>query len=89
MHPGVSRGRAAAAIPGLLAAWIPVGTFFHAAFLRFGSSSGGAVFAGALALYTLARQGTLALRDQARRWALAQPVTAAALLADIFIAALR
>jgi phosphatidylglycerol:prolipoprotein diacylglycerol transferase len=64
-----------------------------AAFLRFGSAAGGAVFAGSLAAYTLARQGLLALRTQARRWALAQPVTvaaaAAALLADVLLAALR
>lgn len=40
----------------------------------------------------LARQGLLALRAQARRWALAGPVTAAAataLFADVLIAAPR
>ena len=64
-----------------------------AAFLRFGSSAGGAVFAGALAAYTLARQGLLALRAQPRRWALAQPVTlavaTAVLVADILMSAAR
>jgi phosphatidylglycerol:prolipoprotein diacylglycerol transferase len=64
-----------------------------AAYLRFGGSTGGAVFIGALATYTLARQGLLALRAEARRWALARPVTlaaaTAALAADILIAVLR
>jgi phosphatidylglycerol:prolipoprotein diacylglycerol transferase len=64
-----------------------------AAFLRFGLSGGGAVFAGAVAAYTLARQGLLALRADARRWDLARPVTlaasAAALFADVLIAAIR
>lgn len=63
------------------------------AFLQFGVSASGAVFAGALAAYILARQGLLALRAQARRWALAGPVTVAAaataLFADVLIAALR
>ncbi len=51
------------------------------------------MFAGALAAYTLARQGLLALRAQPRRWALARPVTVAAaavaLVGDVLIAALR
>lgn len=70
-----------------------IGIAALAAFFQFGSSASGAVFAGALAAYTLARQGLLALRAQPRRWALARPVTVAAavtaLLADVLIAALR
>jgi hypothetical protein len=64
-----------------------------AAFLRSGLSAGGAVFIGAMAAYTLARQGLLTLRAEPRRWALARPVTltasAAVLFADILIAAMR
>lgn len=63
------------------------------AFLRFGSSAGGAVFIGAMAAYTLARQGLLALRDQPRRWSLALPVTLTAatlaLITNILLAAAR
>ncbi len=51
------------------------------------------VFIGAVAAYTLARQGLLALREQPRRWSLALPVTVGgavvALIADILIAAAR
>jgi hypothetical protein len=51
------------------------------------------VFVGALAAYTLARQGLLGLRTEQRRWALARPVTlaaaATALFADVLVAALR
>jgi phosphatidylglycerol:prolipoprotein diacylglycerol transferase len=64
-----------------------------AAFLETGRAAGGAVFAGGMAVYILARQGLLALRAEPRRWPLAGPVTlaaaAAALLADIAVAALR
>ncbi len=70
-----------------------IGAAALAAFLRFGPSTGGAVFIGAMAAYTLTRQGLLALRAEPRRWALARPVTlaatATALLADILIAAMR
>ncbi len=70
-----------------------IGAAALVAFLRFGRPAGGAVFIGALAAYTLARQGLLALRAEPRRWALARPVTiaatATALLADILIAAMR
>ena len=70
-----------------------IGAAALAAYLRYGGVAGGTVFIGAMALYTLARQGLLTLRDQARRWALARPVTLAAatavLVADILIAALR
>lgn len=70
-----------------------IGTASLAAFLRFGSSAGGTVFIGAMAAYTLARQGLLALRAEPRRWALARPVTlavaTAALFADLLIATLR
>ena len=70
-----------------------IGAAALAAFLRFGASAGGAVFIGAVAVYTLARQGLLTLRAEARRWALAAPVThaaaAAVLFADVVIAALR
>lgn len=63
------------------------------AFLRFGRAAGGAIFIGAAATYTLARQGLLALRAEPRRWSLAGPVTiaaaAVALLADILVSALR
>lgn len=70
-----------------------IGAAALAAFLKFGRPAGGAVFAGAMAVYILARQGLLALRAEPRRWSLARPVTlaaaAAALLADIAVAALR
>jgi phosphatidylglycerol:prolipoprotein diacylglycerol transferase len=70
-----------------------IGAAALTAFLRFGSSAGSAVFIGAVAAYTLARQGLLALRDQPRRWSLALPVTLAAavtaLIADVLLAALR
>ncbi len=70
-----------------------IGAAALVAFLRFGRPAGGAVFIGALAAYTLARQALLALRAEPRRWALARPVTiaatATALLADILIAAMR
>lgn len=70
-----------------------IGTASLAAFLRFGTSAGGAIFVGAMAAYTLARQGLLALRAEPRRWALARPVTlaaaTAALFADLLIATLR
>lgn len=70
-------------------ACLTIGAGALAAFLRFGAPAGGAVFAGAVALYILARQGLLALRDQPRRWSLALPVTlagaAAALITDILI----
>ncbi len=60
---------------------------------RFGRSAGGAVFIGAMAAYTLARQGLLTLRAEPRRWALGLPVTlavaATALFTGILIAALR
>ncbi len=63
------------------------------AFLHVGRAAGGAIFAGAMAAYILARQGLLALRPEPRRWSLAGPVTlaaaAGALLADIAVAALR
>jgi phosphatidylglycerol:prolipoprotein diacylglycerol transferase len=63
------------------------------AFLRFGAQADGAVFIGAVAAYTLARQGLLALRDQPRRWVLAMPVTLTAailaLITDILLAAIR
>jgi hypothetical protein len=63
------------------------------AFLWFGRLAGGVVFIGAMAAYTLVRQGLLALRAEPRRWALARPVTiavtATALFADILIAAMR
>ncbi|MDA8320919.1 MAG: prolipoprotein diacylglyceryl transferase [Actinomycetota bacterium] len=136
---GTVAGGALAAVPALLIAGIPVGTFFDAAtpglffamavgrqgcflggcctgritasrfriwssdgrigaaalaaFLHFGRQPGGTVFAGAMAVYILARQGLLALRAEPRRWSLAGPVTlaaaAAALAADIAVAALR
>lgn len=61
-------------------------------FLRSGRSAGGAVFTGAIAVYTLARQALLGLRAEPRRWSLARPVTlaaaAAALLADILVSVL-
>jgi phosphatidylglycerol---prolipoprotein diacylglyceryl transferase len=70
-----------------------IGAAALVAFLQFGRSAGGAIFAGAMAVYILARQGLLALRAAPRRWSLAGPVTlaaaAAALLADIAVAALR
>lgn len=70
-----------------------IGVAALAAFLRFGRSAGGTVFIGAIATYTLARQGLLALRAEPRRWTLARPVTlaaaATALLADILISAVR
>jgi phosphatidylglycerol:prolipoprotein diacylglycerol transferase len=70
-----------------------IGAAALAAFLEFGRQPGGAIFAGAMAVYILARQGLLALRAEPRRWSLAAPVTlaaaAAALLADIAVAALR
>ncbi len=70
-----------------------IGIAALAAFLQFGASASGAVFAGALGAYTLARQRLLALRAQPRRWALARPVTVAAaavaLVGDVLIAALR
>ena len=51
------------------------------------------MFIGAMAAYTLARQGLLALRSEPRRSALAPPVTltaaTTALFADILIAAVR
>ena len=63
------------------------------AFLHVGRTAGGVIFVGAMAVYILARQGLLALRPEPRRWSLAGPVTlaaaAAALLADIAVAALR
>ena len=55
-----------------------IGAVALAAFLRFGSPAGGAVFTAAVAAYVLARQGLLALREQKRRWRLALPVTLAA-----------
>jgi len=70
-----------------------IGAAALAAFLELGRAPGGAVFAGAMAVYIVARQGLLALRAELRRWKLAGPVTlaaaAAALLADIVVAALR
>jgi len=55
--------------------------------LRAGRSADGAVFIGAMATYTLMRQGLLGLRAEPRRWLLARPVTltaaAVALTADI------
>ena len=70
-----------------------IGAAALAAFLHFGRQPGGTVFAGAMAVYILARQGLLALRAEPRRWSLAGPVTlaaaAAALAADIAVAALR
>jgi hypothetical protein len=70
-----------------------IGAAALAAFLELGRAPGGAVFAGAMAVYVVARQGLLALRAEPRRWSLAGPVTlaaaAAALAADIAIAALR
>jgi phosphatidylglycerol:prolipoprotein diacylglycerol transferase len=62
-----------------------------AAFLRAGQPAGVTILAGALASWTLARQWLLATRAEPRRWNLAAPVTAAvaaaALIADIIIAA--
>lgn len=152
---GAVAGGALAAVPGLLLAGIPVGTFFDAAapglffamalgrqgcfltgccggrptasrwgiwasdgrigarrlptqhlealvclliggaalvaFLGTGRAAGGAIFAGAMAMYILARQGLLSLRAEPRRWSLAGPVTlaaaAAALLATVAVAA--
>jgi phosphatidylglycerol:prolipoprotein diacylglycerol transferase len=70
-----------------------IGAAALAAFWHVGRAAGGAVFAGAMAVYILARQGLLALRTEPRRWSLAGPVTLAAaagvLLADIAVAALR
>jgi phosphatidylglycerol---prolipoprotein diacylglyceryl transferase len=70
-----------------------IGVAALAAFLRSGLSAGGTVFIGAMAAYTLARQGLLTLRAEPRRWDLARPVTltasAAVLFADILIAAMR
>jgi phosphatidylglycerol:prolipoprotein diacylglycerol transferase len=70
-----------------------IGAVALAAFLHFGRQPGGAVFAEAMAVYVLARQGLLALRAEPRRWSLAGPVTlaaaAAALLTDIAVAAAR
>lgn len=76
-----------------LLASLLIGAAALAAFLQFGRSAGGSVFAGALAAYILARQGLLSFRAEPRRWSLARPVTAAAasaaLLADILISAMR
>ncbi len=70
-----------------------IGAAALAALLRFGSPAGVAVLIGAIAAYTLARQGLLALREQPRRWSLALPVTLAAaatvLIADILLTAVR
>jgi phosphatidylglycerol---prolipoprotein diacylglyceryl transferase len=70
-----------------------IGAGALAAFLRLGSSAGGAVFIAAEADYILACQGLLVLRAEPRRWHPAEPVTVAAsataLLADVLIAALR
>ncbi|HEY1620880.1 MAG TPA: prolipoprotein diacylglyceryl transferase family protein [Streptosporangiaceae bacterium] len=70
-----------------------IGAAALVAFLLFGREPGGAIFAGAMAVYVMARQGLLALRAERRRWPLAGPVTlvaaAAALLADIAVAAAR
>lgn len=70
-----------------------IGVAALATFLRFGRAAGGTVFIGAMATYTLARQGLLALRAEPRRWSLARPITftvsATALLADLLISAVR
>jgi len=70
-----------------------IGAGALAAFLGSGRAAGGAIFAGAMAVYILARQGLLSLRAEPRRWSLARPVTlaaaAAALAADIAVTALR
>ena len=71
----------------------PRSSALRAAFLGLGRAPGGAVVAGAMAAYVVARQGLLALRAEPRRWSLAGPVAlaagAAALAADIAVAALR
>lgn len=74
-------------------ACVLIGGAALAAFLQYGRAPGGAVFAGAMAVYILLRQWLLSLRAERRRWSLAAPVTlaaaAAVLLADIAVAALR
>ena len=59
------------------------------AVVRLGESAGGAVFIGAAAVYTIVRQGLLALRDEPRRTSLGRPiaiaVAALVLLVDIIV----
>lgn len=59
------------------------------AVVRLGESAGGAVFIGAAAVYTIVRQGLLALRAEPRRTSLGRPIAIAlaalVLLVDIIV----